>query len=306
MGLGNMMMPSSAGAMMPTGQLAGASKPKSPDVDPALGINDTFVSFIDSAVPRNVIGLRFDGEYNNRQPMRATYLFPRGAQPNAVGFPLPERRVHTQEFTSYAEYGIVPWFSLFIEAPYRWINPDINANESGAGNMRYGMRICTWSDEGFIATILLRLYQHSAEVGRLGTGHWSIEPGLLAAYRINENWHLEGEFRYWIPLTADDFAGNIFRYGLGVSYGQRKENGVWYMPVVEAIGWTVMSGKTMIAESVDNFVIREARNATIVNAYLGVRVGYARNVDLYVGYGRSFTGDYWARDTVRVEVRLSY
>jgi hypothetical protein len=62
----------------------------------------------------------------------------------------------------------------------------------------------------------------------------------------------------------------------------------------------------MIAESVDNFVIREARNATIVNAYLGVRVGYARNVDLYVGYGRSFTGDYWARDTVRVEVRLSY
>jgi hypothetical protein len=78
------------------------------------------------------------------------------------------------------------------------------------------------------------------------------------------------------------------------------------MPVVEGIGWTVLSGKTMLASSPDNFVVQEARNQTIVNGYLGLRVGYTQNVDLYLGYGRSFTGQFWARDMYRFEVRLSY
>jgi hypothetical protein len=306
--MGGMTMPSGMGALAaPTGQMAGATNPTAaPAADPGLSINDTFVSFIDSAVPRNVIGLRFDGAYNNRQPTRATYLFAKGGLPNSVGFPLPETRVDTLELTSYAEYSLTPWFSFFLEGSYRWINPEVNANQSGASDMRYGMRVCTWSSDSFIATILLRLYQPSARYETLGTGHWSIEPGLLAAYKINNNFHLEGELRYWIPITRDDFAGDIFRYGLGLSYGQRNPNGVWYMPVLEGIGWTVMGGKTMLASSPDNFVVQDARNQTIVNGYLGLRVGYAQNVDFYIGYGRSFTGQFWARDMYRFEVRFSY
>lgn len=306
-GMGGMAMPNMGPLATPGGRMAGMGNAgKAPEAEPSLSVNDTFVSFIDSAVPRNVIGLRFDADYNNRQPMRATYLFPKGAAPNTVGFPLPETRVDTLELTSYAEYGITPWFSLFIEAPYRWINPEVNANQSGAGDMRYGLRLCTWSDENIIATVLFRVYQPSAKHETLGTGHWSLEPGLAAAYRINESWHLEGELRYWIPLGTSDFSGNILRYGLGVSYGQRKANSVWYMPVLEAVGWTVLGGQTMAASSPDSFIIQDAHNQTIVNAYLGMRVGYARNVDMYLGYGRSLTGDFWARDMFRFEVRLSY
>lgn len=305
--MGSGMSVPSMGAMAgPTGQMFGVPPAQSSSPDPALSINDTFVSFIDSAVPRNTFGLRFDAAYRNRQPMRATYLFPRLANSNSVGFPLPETRVDSLEFTSYAEYSLANWFSFFLEAPYRWTNPDINANQNGAGDMRYGLKICTWSDENVIATLLLRIYQPSARYETLGTGHWSIEPGLLAAYRINPNFHLEGEFRYWIPLGGDDFAGPILRYGVGLSYGQRKASGVWYMPVVEAIGWSVLGGKTLVASSQDNFVVQDARDQTIVNAYLGVRVGYAQNVDLYLGYGRSVTGQFWARDMFRLEVRLAY
>ncbi|MBI1830634.1 MAG: transporter [Planctomycetes bacterium] len=290
------------------GTLAGATvnRPAANPGEPTLNLNDTFVAFLDSAIPRNVVGLRFDADYGNRQPMRSTYLFPKGAVPGAVGFPLPETRVDTLELTSYAEYSLDSWFSVFIEAPYRWINPEINGNQSGAGDMRYGLKICTWTDEAFLATILFRVYQPSARTETLGTSHWSIEPGLLAAYRFSENVHLEGEFRYWIPLTRDDFAGNILRYGAGLSYGQRKPNGFWYMPVVEGIGWTVLSGKTIVASSSDAFVIQEARDQTIFNGYLGVRVGYGKNTDMYIGYGRAFTGHAWARDMVRVEFRFSY
>jgi hypothetical protein len=306
--MGNLAMPAGLGGpATPSGQLFGVS-PANPQGsgDPSLSINDTYVGFIDSAVPRNVIGLRFDADFNNRQPTRATYLFAKGGVPNSVGFPLPETRVDADEMTSYAEFGVASWFSIFMEAPYRWINPEVNANQSGPGDMRYGLKICTWSDENIIATILLRVYQPTARNATLGTGHWSLEPGLLAAYRISPSWHLEGEFRYWIPLSSDDFAGNILRYGLGLSWGQRQPAGVWYAPVVECIGWTVLSGKTMLASSPDDFVIQDARNQTIVNAYLGLRFGYGQNVDMFLGYGRAVTGEYWARDNFRFEVRLSY
>src|SRR4051812_10156651 len=73
MNIGQMAMPSMGPVSPQTGTLAGMSTqsaaPAKSD-DPALGINDTFVSFIDSAVPRNIIGMRFDATYNNRQPMR--------------------------------------------------------------------------------------------------------------------------------------------------------------------------------------------------------------------------------------------
>src|SRR5207247_2481627 len=100
---GGMAMPSNIGTMaMPSGQMAGAGKPGQASTDVALSINATFVSFIDSAVPPNVIGTRFEATYINRQPTRATYLFPKGGVPGGVGFPLPETRVDTLELMSYA------------------------------------------------------------------------------------------------------------------------------------------------------------------------------------------------------------
>ena len=238
--------------------------------------------------------------------MRAEYYFPKGGIPGAVGFPLPETRVDTQELTSVAEYALTPWFSLFLEAPYRWINPEINANQSGAGDVRYGMKICTWSSDNAIATALLRVYQPTAVHETLGTNHWSIEPGLLAAYKFSDKLRLEGEFRYWTALGGSDFAGDLLRYGVGLSYGQRRPAGFWFAPVGECIGWTVLGGKTMIASSPDTFVVQDAHGQTIVNAYLGLRCGFGRNLDFYVGYGHSLTGDYWQREVYRVEVRLSY
>ncbi len=306
-GMGGMTMPTNMGSLAgPTGQLAGAGKPGAASPDAALSINDSYVSFIDGALPHNVLGTRFEATYINRQPLRATYLFPKGGVAGAVGFPLPEPRVDTLELSTYAEYSLTPWLSLFMEGGYRWINPDVNANQSGPGDMRYGLKVCTWSDENIIATVLLRIYQPSARYETLGTGHWSVEPGLLAAYRVNDKLHLEGEFRYWIPLGGSDFSGDILRYGLGLSYGKRNPAGIWYMPVVEGIGWTVLGGKTMLASSPDNFEVQDARNTTIVNAYLGLRAGYGKSVDLYLGYGRSLTGQFWSRETYRFEVRFLY
>src|ERR1043165_7159361 len=101
----------SSTAMPSLGPLMGTTQP-APAADPTISINDTFVSFIDSAVPRTVIGLRFDGTYDNRQPTRATYLFPKGGTPGSVGFPLPETRVDAQAITTIREFLLTLLFSV--------------------------------------------------------------------------------------------------------------------------------------------------------------------------------------------------
>ncbi|HZZ77372.1 MAG TPA: transporter [Gemmataceae bacterium] len=298
-GMGNMQMPQMGPVMGATSPNAAAS------ADPPLAVNESYVSFLDSAVPRNIFMLRFDGAYNNRQPARAGYLFPNGGMPGTPGFQSPETRVDTLQLTSVAEYSLLPYFSVFMEAPYRWINPEVNPNQNGAGDISYGFKLCTWSSDGLIATILFRVYQPTAVHEALGTGHWRLEPGLLVDYQISPSFRLEGEFRYWTQLGSSDFGGDFLRYGLGLSYGARKA-GFWFVPVAEAVGYSILSGKTMQAFSPEAYIIQDARGECIVNTYLGLHLGYGPNIDLYMGYGRSLTGDFWNRDTYRVELRLLY
>ncbi len=281
------------------GTLSGTGPNPAQAPDAPLAVNDSFVSFIDSALPRNIVGLRFEGDYNNPQPTRATYLFAKG------GFPLPETNVNTLQLTSSAEFAFTPWFSVFLEAPYRWVSPEVNSYQNGTGDINYGFKLCSWSSDSLIATILFRVYQPTASSPSLGTGHWTLEPGLLAAYQISPTWHLEGECRYWTPLGGSDFSGDLLRYGIGLSYGTKKP-GFWFAPVGECVGWSILGGKSMLTSAADSFIIQNTGGETIVNAYFGMRVGYGQNLDFYLGYGRSLTGDFWNRDTYRFEVRFTY
>src|SRR6266542_428488 len=66
MNVGNMQsMPAMGNLATPSGSLFGGGSQPGKDEDPALNITDSYVSFIDSAVPRNLIGLRFEAAYQN-------------------------------------------------------------------------------------------------------------------------------------------------------------------------------------------------------------------------------------------------
>ena len=305
MNMGSPNLPNMGSLSLAPGQLMGSGGPAKPP-DPIIYVTDSYVGFIEGAVPRNLFTIRFEGGYNNTQPTRAEYFHPKGGLPNSGGFPLIETKIDYLDFTTYAEYALTPWFSTFIEAPYRWLNPEVNPNQSGASDLKYGFKLCTWSSDSVIATILMRVYQPTARLATLGTDHWSIEPGLLGAYRFNPSILIEGECRYFMPINGSDFAGDVLRYGAGVSYGQRNPSGVWYMPVLETIGWTVLNGKSIVASTPDNYIIQDQHGQTIINAYLGLRWGYGSNLDFYAGYGRAFTSEAWSRDLFRVEMRFTY
>jgi len=265
---------------------------------------ETTVGYIDSALPLSQFRLRYDAAYDFQRTTRSEFFWARSINP---GVPRPETRVDYQEVSAYLEYAPAQRLSLFIEGPYRFLNPQLNDNTSGFGDMNTGFKWAFLDECDWTATFQLRTYIPTGAASRgLGTHHVSLEPALLAQYRVSEKLRLEGELRYWVPIGGTDFAGDVIRYGLGVSYGQRNPDGFWLTPVVEFVGWTALGGKELVPLSPTLFVVQGASGDTIVNGKLGVRFGFGSHADVYAGYGRALTGATWYTDTFRVEFRLLF
>lgn len=263
------------------------------------------VSFIDSAMPRTMVRTRGDFAYRNHRPVRSEYLF----RKTALEF--PESNIDAIDWSTYGEFGLNPWFSLFVEQPMRWINPDFNDNTYGVGDLAFGLKFAFYDTnnflnmgQDFLATFQLRSTAPTHQSAILGND-WTLEPGLLVNYRAFEYLTLEGEVRYWMPFSNNDFAGQVLRYGLGFTYGQRYPDEITVVPVAEVVGWTALGGKSEIVGPAGVNTI-DANGQTIINGQLGVRWCFGNAGDIYMGYSRALTGQQWYQDLFRVEFRLIY
>jgi hypothetical protein len=285
--------------------------------------SSTAVGYIDSAIPMTQLRIRYDSAYGDNRPDRAEFFYPKcgcfatlppgnpNRDTNAPGPPLTEKNVDFQELRTMLEYAPFERFSAFVEIPVRWINPEVNDNADGLGDVDFGAKYAFLMDPCRVATFQLRTFAPSGDPFKgLGTDHWTIEPALLYYRKLSDRLVLEGEFHDFIPLGGTDFAGNVLRYGVGLSYQALRGPRLRVTPVVEVVGWTVLSGK----ESDEAGNILDASGDTIVNLKLGARFGFGgpdatgllSKSDLYVGYGRALTGDVWYKDIVRVEYRLRF
>jgi hypothetical protein len=283
-----------------------------PSVAPAQGTggpvaNDSRTGYIDNAVPGDIFRLRMDASYNNRRPSRAEFFWPKNGQPFTPGPPFRERRVDYQDFTAALELLAAERLSVFVELPFRLLNPAINDNTAGLADLNAGFKYAFVATDDLVATFQLRTFAPSGDADRgLGTNHVTLEPALLAYAPLTERWRLEGEFRVWVPVDGTDFAGEVLRYGIGTSYTIYEGCRWWIAPVAEFVGWTALDGKkAFLAPSGIGFV-RDAAGDTIVNAKLGVRLGLRGLGDIYAGYGRPLTGERWYENTFRLELRLVF
>lgn len=196
-----------------------------------LGTSDA--GYIDGAIIRNQLRFRFDAGFDNPAPDRAEFFYPMcGCLPGGPGPPLAESRVDYQEFEEYLEYAFRPGMSAFVELPIRIIDPNINANDAGLGDIRAGIKYALIEDCDRWLTFQLRAYFPTGDGRRgLGTEHFSIEPGLLFQ-RSFDGFSVFSEFRTWVPFGTStqtvsdptlgnvefDYSGSIVRYGVGFSY----------------------------------------------------------------------------------------
>jgi hypothetical protein len=297
------------------------------------------VGYIDDAIIDTQIRLRFDAAFGNNWPDRAEFFYAKcgcfretGADPDAPG-PAPplnggnpattrfiETNVDYQDISVEIEYAFSPDFSAIIEAPFRFLNPEVNDNTAGFADMQVGFKQALLSTPCEYLTFQLRTYIPTGDAHRgLGTDHVSLEPALLYYQQLDDRMSLEVEFRDWIPISPssgagtgfkEDFGGNVVRYGLGLAYDMYKceQCGRKISPVVEVVGWTVLDG--LASRSIDGTgataLVKDATGDTIVNLKLGTRVYFSRCDSFYAGYGRALTGDVWYEDIARLEYRRTF
>jgi hypothetical protein len=313
---------------MTEGGLAGAAETALASLGTGAGIGAGVAltapaGYLDSALIQSLFRLRFDAAYGNNVPDRAEFFYAKcgcfriaGLDPRAAGPPKLEKNVDYQELSAYLEVAATERLSGFVEIPARFINPQDNIDAGGLGDINAGFKFALISCDDKVVTFQLRTYAPTGDAHHgLGTDHTTLEPALLSDFRLGDRWTVQLELRDWIPLGGSDFAGNVIRYGVGVGFDVFRRPNVCVTPIVEAVGWTVLSGKQLEvpqavplnAQGFAPFLIPpvDAAGDTIVNLKFGVR-SYFGCSDLYVGYGRCVTGDRWYQDILRVEYRYHF
>ncbi len=268
--------------------------------------SDSRDGYIDDAIPGDQFRLRFDATSDDNRPNRAEFFWPQGGI-HGPGTPLPEKRVDYQDLSAYLELLAAGRLSGFVEVPWRFVNPEINANHNGISDINAGFKYAFLDDSDFVATLQFRTYIPTGD-GHLGLGtdHVSLEPALLLWTSLGEGFGLEAELRYWAAIGGTDFAGDIIRYGIGLHYDLPRWGGVLLSPTLTFVGWTVLSGKEGVLRPTGLVTVDDAAGATIVNGKVGVRARSEHFGDVFVGYGHALTGDRWYANTVRVEWRFAF
>ena len=322
------------------GKASQSGKPKEPSRPPIEG---SMVGYIDNAIVGSQIRIRFDAAFDDGFPDRAEFFYAKCAcyrnlqgapspvnqafDPNAPGpGPGVPKAINFQQLYLNAEYSPHRRFSVFVEVPIRWLQPQGFqtipllagfANQSGLSDVQAGFKLAVVASEGTSLTFQFRSYFPSGDASSgLGTNHYSIEPSLLLYHNLSSRFTLEGQVGDWhpiggsagVPITASEgFAGDVFFYGIGPSYKLYRGHRVGVAPVVELFGWHVLGGfQTQPVTGTTDGAASEVSGMNIVNLKVGVRTSVGFHNSFYVGFGQALTHDDWYKHIVRLEYRYSF
>ncbi len=214
------------------------------------------------------------------------------------------------------EFAASERLSVFAELPIRWIEPQSFVpdtgtfpNQSGLSDLRMGAKLAAVSSADQVVTIQLQLTAPTGDSRKgLGTDHWSIEPALLYQQSVSDQVMVESQFGIVIPTSGSagiptssskKFSGRILYYGVGPSVVVYRRGDVQVAPVVELVGWRVLSGFSTAT-------LAEVSGMNIVNLKIGGRIMLRGGKSLYAGYGKALTDQTWYDDIFRIEFRVPF
>ena len=92
---------------------------------------------------------------------------------------------------------------------------------------------------------LLRTVFNSGNARKgLGTGHVSMEPGVLCRFEYSELTHIHSEFKLMFPLGADPaYAGPAFKWGIGASHIWWETDTTAWIPTLEFTNIWILDGQ---------------------------------------------------------------
>ena len=317
-----------AGAMeasAPT-QLAQAPAVRRPA--PTRRRRGSMVGYIDDSTVESKVRVRVDSGYHITAPDRAEFFYAKcGCHSSALppthplfdaDAPGPGPGIATdlnsQQLIIDGEYLLGSRVSIFGVVPFRWLQPQSFVpgfgtfpNQGGTGDLRAGAKLGLADTATTGVTAKLQFYFPTGDSEKgLGTNHATFEPALLLHNSLSSIVELESQIGVWLPIGGSasapiaaegKYAGSVFYYGIGPSFTVYDRNNVRFAPVMELVGWHVLSGYETVAV--------EASGTNIFNLKIGGRLEFDQG-SVYVGYGHALTDKVWYEDILRFEYRLSF
>ncbi|MDQ3331548.1 MAG: transporter [Planctomycetota bacterium] len=316
-----------------------------------LAFANAGAGYIDIAVPQTMFRLRYDAAFNGDFSMdRAEYMYPAyrtfaqnggaggvggiggvggvgGVGGGAIGGNEATADVDLQEVHAYFEYAFNNRFSTFVNVPFRSVDTTLTnvtgidaPSGGGLGDVWFGFKYALIATPDDYLTFQTKVYTPTGdEDDALGTGHTSIEPGLLFQSSLNPDITFFGEAKYWIPIdetevpadaTGDSgsYSSGVFQYGLGAAIDLVEQQTWKVQSVNEFVGWTAidsLKGDPTVAT-----LAQDASGDTVVNVKIGARFyrmcrGREQS-SLYAGWGHALTDEMWYEDLFRLEYRVLF
>ncbi|MBX3439327.1 MAG: hypothetical protein KF861_17695, partial [Planctomycetaceae bacterium] len=272
-----------------------------------IGIGHERVMFapfwIDSAQPFSHVSLQFDNGWNLRKPDRSEYFW--AAPPTGPG---PESSVDVTTLTARMEMASERASAIFA-VPLRAVDPVINPNTAGIGDLTVGGKLALVSGRDWVVTQQTLTYLNTGPAGRgLGTGHVSMEPGLLARYRWTDEAYFHSQLRYVIPLSGTgNFPGQVLIWGVGMSWIWYETDAFAMLPTFEVVGMSFLDGERTTATGAKIDVDGE----TTVELLPGLRFVLGPQGDLGlpeigISSGASVGDSGWFSGRIRLEARWNF
>jgi hypothetical protein len=270
--------------------------------------------FVEAARPQTQVRLRWDSGLNLVDPDRAEYFWARadgkGVGPNPFAHANPngllgEKSLDYNDLNLYTEaaYGN---YGAFVEMPYRWLQGDVVGNTNGFGDMNFGAKALLFDTELLQIALQFRTFLPFGDPAKgLGTGHVSLEPGLLVGLKLGPETYFQGQLEEWIPIGGEaDYEGAILEYHLSV-------NQLLYcpMPDVQLVGTAELNGWSFQGgEYTDPFAGpgQRAAGATYLSMGPGLRLFLGDQIDFGVGMAFALTEQHWAEQLYRTEFRWRF
>lgn len=254
---------------------------------------------MDTAISSSYAGFRIRFDRGLASPDRLEYLWAKAGRG-----PGPETRVDLIDTVYRTELGNAQ-AALISEIGMRALNPEVNSNTVGFGDMVLGGKALVYDGRCTKISSIFLSYLNTGPTQRgLGTGHVSLEPGMLLRHQWSDFTFLHSEIKYRLPIAGSaGFAGDVLTTGFGLSTIWRESDRYALMPTVELQTHSFLFG----SETLDSGTIQRVDGITALDVFPGMRLAYAKSAmgswEIGVAGGLTFADRDWFDSRVVLDLR---